>query len=37
MVGCQYNKHTEKKQICPHGSRGFQTIETLKNILNIDV
>ena len=28
MVGCQYNKHTKKKQICPHCLRGFQSIDT---------
>ena len=30
MVGCQYNKKTKKKQICPHCLRGFQSIEALK-------
>ena len=31
LVGYQYNKHKEKKQICPHCLRGFQKIETLKS------
>ena len=29
MVGCQYNKHIKKMQICPHCLRGVQSIETL--------
>ena len=29
MVGCQYNKTTKQKQICPHCLRGFQSIDTL--------
>ena len=29
-MGNQYNKHKEKKQICPHCLRGFQSIDTLK-------
>ena len=37
LVGCQYNKNTKKKQICPHCLRGFQSIDTLKNILNMYV
>ena len=37
LVGCQYNKNTKKKQICPHCLRGFQSIDTLKQILNMDV
>ena len=39
LVGCQYNKHKEKKQICPHCLRGFQSIDTFKkeNILNMVV
>ena len=28
LVGCQYNKHKEKKQICPHCLRGSQSIDT---------
>ena len=30
LVGCQYNKHKAKKQICPHCLKGFQSIDTLK-------
>ena len=30
-MGNQYNKHKEKKHICPHCLRGFQKIETLKS------
>ena len=29
LVGCQYDKHKQKKQICPHCLRGFQSIDTL--------
>ena len=29
LVGCQYNKNTKKKQICPHCLRGFQSIDAL--------
>ena len=29
LVGCQYNKHKAKKQICPHCLKGFQSIDTL--------
>ena len=29
LVGCQYNKHKEKKHICPHCLRGFKTQDTL--------
>ena len=28
LMSNQYNKHKEKKQICPHCLRGFQSIET---------
>ena len=31
LVGCQYNKTTNKKHLCPHCLRGFQTIETLNS------
>ena len=30
MVGCQYNKKTKKKQICPHCLRWFQPIDALR-------
>ena len=29
LAGCQYNKNIEKKQICPHCLKGFQSIDTL--------
>ena len=29
-MGNQYNKHKEKKQICPHCLRGFQSIDAFK-------
>ena len=37
LIGCQYNKHEEKKHICPHCLRGLQLIETSKNILQMVV
>ena len=29
LMGNQYNKHKEKKHICPRSLKGFQTIDTL--------
>ena len=29
LAGCQYNKNTNNKQLCPHCLRGFQSIDTL--------
>ena len=29
LVGCQYNKHKAKKQLCHHCLRGFQSIDAL--------
>ena len=31
LIGCQYNKHNEKKHICPHCLRGYTTKATLES------